>query len=418
MYNHFVYGEQSSRTNRITDCVGGQGCLVRRNRIDGLAACWIFLITALLVGNLSNAPLWQDEAESALNSLTISSGSLIPKGSADGNPALLHEMALYYKTDDPKYEYLPTHFLETPYVTIHGWLPYYFIRLGIGIFGKNEFGPRFFSVIFFGLALAVLYVMLRRNSSPALALCVVGYFSLMPTMLGFAMQARYYSYALFFNLFGVFSFWRFTQSQSRVRFWIWAASEVMLYYTYHLRLLFASGRICPIHTLNKKRSLEEIYHLCRIRRHVCLAPYSGNQISDIGLARYPPAIRSMPYRFSCCFPLLEWNLLLVLSAIAFFSIFIVRTVKNVLQRTSLEASWNFDFLCFLMVWIGYPFISYTSPKASFYPRVFLPIIPFVILCRVFQNFSWRWRQQRFQKIACRYFHVYFSPAFLQSNTKK
>ena len=125
------------------------------------------------MGNLSNAPLWQDEAESALNALTISSGKSHPQRERRReSTALLHEMSLYYKADDPKYEYLPTHFLETPYVTIHGWLPYYFIRLGIGIFGKNEIGPRFFSVIFFGLALAVLYVMIRRNSVSCLgALC-------------------------------------------------------------------------------------------------------------------------------------------------------------------------------------------------------------------------------------------------------
>lgn len=350
---------------------------VRRNRIDGLAVCWIFLITALLVGNLSNAPLWQDEAESALNALTISSGNLIPKGSADGTTALLHEMALYYKADDPKYEYLPTHFLETPYVTIHGWLPYYFIRLGIGIFGKNEIGPRFFSVIFFGLALAVLYVMIRGIASPVLALCVVGYFSLMSNMLGFSMQARYYSYALFFNLFAVFSFCRFTQSQSRVRFWVWAASEVMLYYTY-LSAFYLHQIVFVLFILLTRRDL--------LRRYVTYAAFVGMfALPHILVTKFPLLALRIPARHSIdavslwmFFPLLEWNLLLVLSAIAFFSIFIFRTVKNVLQRTSLEASWDFDLLCFLMVGVGYLFISYTSPNASFYPRVFLPIIPFVI----------------------------------------
>jgi hypothetical protein len=354
-----------------------EGMLPRRHRIDGLAVCWIFLITALLVGNLSNVPLWQDEAESALNALTISSGNLIPKGSADGTTALLHEMALYYKADGPKYEYLPTHFLETPYVTIHGWLPYYFIRLGIGIFGKNEIGPRFFSVIFFGLALAVLYVMIRGIASPVLALCVVGYFSLMSNMLGFSMQARYYSYALFFNLFAVFSFYRFTQSQSRVRFWVLAASEVMLYYTY-LSAFYLHQIVFVLFILLTRRDL--------LRRYVIYAAFVGMfALPHILVTKFPLLALRIPARHSIdavslwmFFPLLEWNLLLVLSAIAFFSIFIFRTVKNVLQRTSLEASWDFDLLCFLMVWVGYIFISYTSPKASFYPRVFLYIIPFII----------------------------------------
>lgn len=351
--------------------------LVRFNRIDCLASCWMLLIVALLLGNLSNAPLWQDEAESALNSLTISSGNLIPKGSADDNPALLHEWALYYKANDPKYEYLPTHFLETHYVTLHGWLPIYFIRLGIEIFGKNEFGPRFFSVVFFGLSLVTLYMMLRRISSPALALWVVAYFSLIPTMLGFAMEARYYAYTLFFSIFGVFSFWRFTQNQSGVRFWVWIASEVMLYYTY-LSAFFLHQVVFGLFILLIRRDL--------LRKYIIYAVFVGMfALPHILVTKFPILALRVPARHSIdavsllmFFPLLEWNLLLVLSAIAFFSIFIVRSGKNVLQRRSFEVGWNFDLLCFLMVGIGYLLISYTSPKASFYPRVFLPVIPFVI----------------------------------------
>ncbi|MBP2675175.1 MAG: hypothetical protein H6Q84_2015, partial [Deltaproteobacteria bacterium] len=141
-------------------------------RIDLLAACWIVLMVLLLMGNLRNTPLWQDEAESALNSLSISSGNLVPKASATGSPALLQEWALYFKANDPKYEYLPTHFMETPFVTLHGWLPIYFIRLGMELFEGKEFGPRFFSAIFFGLTLAVLYAMFRENASPWTALSV------------------------------------------------------------------------------------------------------------------------------------------------------------------------------------------------------------------------------------------------------
>ena len=351
--------------------------LIRFNRIDGFAACWILLITTLLAGNLSNAPLWQDEAESALNALTISSDSLIPKGSVDGRPALLHEMSLYYKTNDPKYEYLPTHFLETPYVTIHGWLPYYFIRLGMGIFGKNELGPRFFSVIFFGLALAVLYGMFREIASPALALCVMGYFSLMPSMLGYAMQARYYSYALFFNLLGVFSFWRFTQSQSRVRFGVWAASEVLLYYTY-ISAFVLHQAVFALFVLVSRRDLLKIFLL-----HVAIVGMFA--LPHLWVTKFPILALKIPARhsidtesFVMLFSALERNWFLVLSTIAFFSVFLVRTVRNTLWRGSADIRWNHDFLCFLLILIGYPFFSYTSPDPAFCARIFLPIIPFVV----------------------------------------
>ena len=353
------------------------GVLERINRMDGLAACWILLITTLLAGNLSNAPLWRDEAESALNALTLSSSSLIPKGSADGNPALLHEMSLYYKTDDPKYEYLPTHFLETPYVTIHGWLPYYFIRLGMGIFGKNELGPRFFSVIFFGLGLAVLYVMVREIASPALALCVVGYCSLMPSLLGYAMQARYYSYTLFFNLLGVFSFWRFTQSQSRVRFGVWAASEVFLYYTY-ISAFFLHQAVFALFVLASRRDLLKKFTLYGAFVVMFALPH-------LLVTKFPILALKIPARhsvdiesFLMLFSALERNWLLVLSAVAFLLVFIIRKVKNTLCCGSAEKHRDFDSLCFLLVVIGYPYFSYTSPEPAFWARIFLPVIPFVV----------------------------------------
>jgi len=351
--------------------------LVRFNRVDGLAAFWILLISAFLMGNLSNAPLWRDEAESALNALTISSNSLIPKGSADGNPAMLHEMSLYYKTNDPKYEYLPTHFLETPYVTIHGWLPYYFIRLGMGIFGKNELGPRFFSVIFFGLGLAVLYVMVREIASPALALCVVGYCSLMPSLLGYAMQARYYSYTLFFNLLGVFSFWRFTQSQSRVRFGAWAASEVLLYYT-HVSAFFLHQAVFALFVLGTRRDL--------LKKFTLYGAFVGlSALPHLLVTKFPILALKIPARhsvdtasFLMLLSALERNWFLVLSAVAFLLVFIIRTVKNTLWRGIAENPRDFDFLCFLLVLIGYPFFSYTCPEPAFWARIFLPVTPFVV----------------------------------------
>ena len=94
----------------------------------------------------------------------------------------------------------------------------------------------------------------------------------------------------------------------------------------------------------------------------------------------------MPYRFDVVF--LYWNgiCLLVLSAIAFFSIFIFRTVKNVLQRTSLEASWDFDLLCFLMVRVGYP-LFLTQVRMPLFTREYFFLYPVRYICRVFQNFS-------------------------------
>lgn len=394
--------------------------LIRPNLTDGFAAFWILLICALLVGNLSNAPLWQDEAESALNALTISSASPIPKGSTDGNPALLHEMALYYKANDPKYEYLPTPFLETSYVTIHGWLPYYFIRLGIAIFGKNELGPRFFSVIFFGMALGILYVMLRQNVSSALALCVVAYCSLTPSLLGYAMQARYYSYALFFNLLGVFSFLRFTQIPSRLRFGIWAASEVLLYYTY-VSVLFLHQAVFALLVLLSRRDLLKKYILHGVIVCIFALPH-------LLITKFPVLVLKIPARhsvdirsFFTLLSALEWNLVLMVATISFLSVFFVRMARNTLRRAPCEIHWNFDLLCFLMVIIGYPLFSYTSPEGSYYPRIFLPIVPFIIYAAFSRISPGGDRNRNFKNLravmfSCIFLFVFFNPILI--NTRK
>lgn len=350
---------------------------MRPSRIDVFAIFWILLIIALLMGNLSSSPLWQDEAESALNSLTISSGSPIPKGSADGSPALLHEMSLYFKADSPKYEYLPTHYLKTPYVTIHGWLPYYFIRLGIAIFGKNEFGPRVFSVVFFGLSLAALYMMLRQSTSPVVALCVVVYFSLMSTMLGYAMQARYYAYEMFFNLFGIFSFWRFTQNQSRSRFWIWVISEILLYYTF-ISAFILHQAVFVLFFLMSRRAL-------LIRYCLFVAVVGMFALPHLWITKFPvlalkiPACHTINLKsLLMLLSVLEGNVFLVISIIAFISVHVFRIIKHTLYGTCKDIDYSFNMICLLMIMVGYPLFTYTSPLASFYPRLFIPITPFLI----------------------------------------
>jgi hypothetical protein len=236
-------------------------------------------------------------------------------------------MTLYYKADDPKYDYLPTHFLETPYVTIHGWLPIYFIRFGIEIFGKNEIGPRFFSVLFFGLALTTLYIMVREFSSSAVSLCVVVYFSLIPTLLGYAMQGRYYAYELFFCFFGILSFLRFTQTQNRVRLWILVASEVMLYYTF-IPAFFMHQAVFSLFLLISRRDL--------FKKFVLYAGLIGIfALPHLLITKLPMLVFRIPFRHSIdaasipmVFSLLEWNLFLIISAIALFLSYVLLIIPH------------------------------------------------------------------------------------------
>lgn len=350
--------------------------LRRGNLMDICAACWILFITILLMANLTNSPLWQDEAESALNSLTISKASPIPKGAPNDETALLHEMPLYYRADDPKYEYLPTHFMHSPYVTIHGWLPYYFMRMGIGMFGKNEFGPRFFSVVFFALSLVVLYLMLRNNAPHGLALCVVGYCSLMPSLLDYAMQARWYSYALFFSICGLFSFLRYTETKSRAAFAAWITLEAMLYYTSAPAFLVHQVGFTLFLIISRRGYIKSFVLYGSI---VCIVA-----LPQIVITKLPFVVLNIPKRDALdlkslfyVISSLEGNPFLVFSAVTFGLLFIMRTVKKKLWRDP-GGEWRFDLLVLLLILIGYLILSYTSPAASFYPRAFIIIVPLIV----------------------------------------
>ena len=351
------------------------------NRIDIVAACWIVLIAAFLMGNLSNTPLWQDEAEYALNALTISWGSLIPKGSTDGNPALMHETSLYYDSNDPKYEYLPTHYLYTLYVTLHGWVPYYFVKLGLEIFGKNEFGPRFFSVIFFALSLWVLYLITREKCNWILAVSVVACCSLMPTMLGFAMQARWYAYMLCFHLSAIYFFMGILKNNKGTQWFLWAVSEVLLYYTF-IPASVLHQVVFVLFILIARRDL-----LCRYV--ACASMVGFFALPHLIITRFPQLALKIPGRhiieikdvFRILY-LLEWNPFLILLGLAFFARFAIIIAKRARKQNGLNTGLQFDFLCILLICINFLISSYTSPLASFYPRVFLPIVPIVIYAAV------------------------------------
>lgn len=106
----------------------------------------------------------------------------------------------------------------------------------------------------------------------------------------------------------------------------------------------------------------------------------------------------------------------------FFLIYIIRTVKNTIWAGPAESNWNFDLICFLLVWIGYPFLSYASPEASFYPRVFLPIIPFVIYAAFSRISPGGDSNRNFKKLravtfACIILFLFFNPMQKGKGTK-
>jgi hypothetical protein len=347
-----------------------------RRWVDVGVGAWILVVSISLLCNLDTTTLWQDEAESALNALSINSENFIPKGAAHAETALLHEMACYYRTNDSKYEYLPTHYMFTSYVTIHGWLPYYFIRAGIELFGKNEFGPRFFSVVFYALSLGCLYLIIRSRPSQAIAIGVVVYCSLMPTMLGYVMQARWYSYALFFSLYGLFTFLRFLEKMSRSSFFSWAISEALLFYTFASAFVVHQIVFILFVVFFKRHIFKPFMIYCGLLS-IALLPH-------LLITKLPLLATKIPARNTIdlksifmMIAALEWNPILVILAIVSIGMFIMHSLKSKLKMQN-DAVWNFNLLSLLYILSGYIILSYTSLIVSFYPRIYIVLIPIVV----------------------------------------
>jgi len=272
-------------------------------------------------------------------------------------------------------------------VTMHGWLPYYFIRLGINIFGRNEFGPRFFSVVFFSAFMAIFFVLVNHcyGRIPALVslMCLSG----MPVLLEYAIQARYYSYVLFFSILVVYLFMLFIEKQDRRNFTLYVVSMILIYYT-HLSVFILFSLIFFLMILIFNRNLiryilmSMLIEACFIFPHVIITKLPS-------LAMKIPARHSIDLTAAVMFYIfIERNILFLLCPIILVALMVHKLFNSPLSR---DRNDYLDFFCILTVAVGLIFLSYMTPQASFYPRVFLPLAPFLVCASVSLIWKLKWR---------------------------
>ena len=350
---------------------------ISTDRLFNLTALfYLALIFSFLLANIVNLPLWQDEAESALNAMTLNGHNMIPKAyEKPGFP--MHECKLYFpQQGDPMYAYYPTAYYYSSYVTTHGWLPYYFIRAGILLFGKNDLGARFFSPVFFCLFLLIFYRIVCRYRGYLFGFFTLIGLSLMPSMLSYALQARYYAYSLFFVVWTLDRFMRYLENPTARASVFLVLAEILLYYT-NLQYFILLNAVFCVNLLIWNRSL--------------LLRYLGGMVVCL-LAALPHILLTKFFLFAAKIPkrsdglLAGWNYLqialnhngfIVAAAILFIVLFMWRFIGHRVRKSEPAEQPPLDNVIFLSLVLGYPMICLTTPEMAFYERIFCALVPFI-----------------------------------------
>jgi hypothetical protein len=104
-----------------------------------LIACVVFYATCLRGCRLDEAPLWTDEAETAINALTILADG-VPSSHYLGQPIFENTLVEPWP-DHPEYEFRDSSYSHRGVAIYHGWLPLYVTALSLWIFDVGPDSP-------------------------------------------------------------------------------------------------------------------------------------------------------------------------------------------------------------------------------------------------------------------------------------
>jgi len=168
---------------------------------------------------MQHSALWCDEAESAVNGLTILQTGL-PGWKYLGLP--VYENTLTERWDEhPEYEFRDSSYSKRGLVVYHGWLPLYSIAASLWVFGitpdlpqdppvvlhgsdevdLRTLAPRAQALVYSFFTLLFTFLAARRLGGSAAGLSALGLMALSAQAIDFGFQSRYYAATLCFNAF-------------------------------------------------------------------------------------------------------------------------------------------------------------------------------------------------------------------------
>ena len=234
---------------------GGVAKLPRvRQRLYSSLLLGLLLVGGLLlrVHQVGTLPLWADEAESALNALTILRDRVPNRDYL--NIPLFENTLLQPSPDDPEYEFTDISYSPDGFVLYHGWLPLYAIASSFRLFGIGPDEPGGPLVPRFGSHARHLRTVAARAPSllfGMVTLVVLFYAGsdlfgwraglLATTLAAFSngiiflqQQARYYSMAVMISLLGGWVVWRMVRRGAWSDYALAGVALAALFYTHIL----------------------------------------------------------------------------------------------------------------------------------------------------------------------------------------
>jgi hypothetical protein len=232
----------------------------KRNLIFALGILTLSML--LRISGMIGDILWVDEAESAINGLTILECGL-PRGDYLGIPVYENTLTEPLETD-PEYAYRDSSYsLKKNVAVYHGWLPLYSIALSQALFGLQPdleeegqdlrprhsreeifirtLAPRVPALVFSLATCVVLFFLMRHLAGRTAALASLTWFGLAGMPAWFSTQARYYSLTMLMVVAVAYAYHRTVKWGNWKSFVLLGLYEGMLFHTHQLSAVIFAG---------------------------------------------------------------------------------------------------------------------------------------------------------------------------------
>lgn len=366
------------------------------------------LVVAMLlrISGATHNTLWVDEAESAINGLTILEKGL-PLGEYLGIP--IYENTLTEPLEgDPVYAYRDSSYsLERKVAVYHGWLPLYAIAASQALFGiepsqagpiphvnpyhdkeaifKRTLSARMPAIVFSFFTCVVLFFSMNQVAGRTAALASLAWFGLGGMVVWFSIQARYYSLTLLMVALVAYVYFRTVKGGSWLSFISFGLVEGLLFHTHQLSAVVFAGA--------------SLFGIPSIIRHPNWFPKSVAAVGIAGSLTIPWALWSgffvtastVPTVYNLFGSLMDWVIyayehprnslwlflaLVVVLGLIFFP-------QHVPQRCRKAFYANRFYYLFLFWWMGLIYLSFhlLVPAASYFTDrlTLMLLIPFIML---------------------------------------
>ncbi|MFH0829376.1 MAG: glycosyltransferase family 39 protein [Candidatus Kerfeldbacteria bacterium] len=325
--------------------------------------------------------LWNDEAETTINSLQILDHGY-PSSTYKGKA--LYENAVYIPSDDPKYAYESTNYYGTKFERNKGWLTYYYQAPFLKLFGFSTTSARLPFVLLSGVTILLIFVLGRKLFTPmagaiAASLYAINYFSIW-----YEMQARYYSLLATLAVLFLYSSYRSVTDGKWRSYLLALLSLVLLFYTHLVAFIAAALFFVCAHTF-KARTIRSVVST---KIAVTVVGIAITVIPWILVVR----LWEVPKSFSDYSLVMYWSIILVLIGAGIVAV--LRYTRNLIEYSfSRFTAVNYLLLYCVVVTVLKPFLT---PDESFGARTFIELNPiFCILggTLVTQFMDRQWRQR-------------------------